>query len=179
MRIYRIIKSLLFVTLGVLLIIFKDFFTQETLLFTFVIAGTMCYYSLEGITILLLKKELKEELAEFVHHIVILLISITMFFVVRGNSDELVISCVLWAVWSIERECFEVANNFKNKENRLSFTLNLVESIVVIALSLTLIATPTIDKANEHLILLAIELILEIVWPISNLIESNIRNKNR
>ena len=81
-------------------------------------------------------------------------------------NDDLVKVCVIWGTWSILREAFEFAENSESLMHKGPGLCSMIESIVVIVLSITMIAHPSEHHAHVHIFLLGIELILEVVFPL-------------
>ena len=97
-----------------------------------------------------------------------------ILFIVR---EDIVKVCLVWAVWSIMREGKELTSaivGIKNKEG--VEVLNLIESIVIIVFSFTMIMNPNEEHVHFHVYLLGAELLLEVIFPVIKLL---IARRNR
>lgn len=161
MKIYQIVKTVLYLIGGLAILIFHN----ELFNYVDYVVGTVIL--LYGIDIFILgltnKTLFKEEglLAQAITHTII---GVIMYIV----PDDIVITCTIWAVWTILREGKELSECIKRFTEKKPAILNTIESLIVIVLSFIMIVQPTEDHAKFHLILLGIELILEIVFPIIN-----------
>ena len=68
--------------------------------------------------------------------------------------------CIIWATWSILRECIEIKESVIEIKNLPISIISGIESIVIIVFSVILIVNPTEHHALIHTFLLAAELIL-------------------
>ena len=87
-----------------------------------------------------------------------------------ATSQNMVSVCTIWGVWSIIREVREMTGAIREIRRDRSGIVNVIESVIVIVLSVTMILAPNYHHAHTHVILLAIELILEIVFPVLSIL---------
>lgn len=83
-------------------------------------------------------------------------------------SKDIVKVCVIWGVWSVIRESREMTHALDRLAYKKSGLINTIESVVVIVMSALMILEPGEHHAHVHIVLLGIELILEILFPLSN-----------
>ncbi len=178
-KIYKIIKTIIFITFGILILIFNNQFMEENPeALKYVVGGIMLFYGLEEAIFILVEHKLKEELVSFNTSLITILFGLITIFALNDLNTSFIILCVLWSSWSIMRESQEIVDKVILKfKNKFIASINLVESIVVIVLSIMLLINPGHHHAHVHLILLAIELFLEVAWPHLDIIESKARNK--
>ena len=89
-----------------------------------------------------------------------LLIGIILFVV----SYDIIKVCLVWGVWSILRESKEMAEAITKLSARKTEIINVVESVIIIALSFTMILEPNESHAYLHIILLGIELVIVVLF---------------
>ena len=137
-----------------------------------VIAITGASGCMYGIRIL---QEIKEEKMLFINQLITTLLGLILLFKPRGEND-LVILSIFWSVWAIMRESEEICEKvFNNLNNKIVSFFNFAESVVVIFFSIMLILNPTEYHLHLHIILLGIELILEVLFPLLNYIETKFK----
>lgn len=84
------------------------------------------------------------------------------------TANDIVTVCVMWGVWSVIRESREMTKALDRLVHRRSGLLNVIESVIVIVMSAMMILEPGEHHAHIHVIVLGIELILEILFPLMN-----------
>ncbi len=165
-KIYRIVKTVLFFIGGVLLLVFSHVFLENGFAFLPLLVGTvMVYYGIENILFVTLKKEIKKEQIKFLNGFITLLIGIIVLCQIGKAEDNIVIICVMWAVWAIVRESEEIyERTILTWDVKSVSILNAIESVIVIIFSVMLIVNPVKHHVYSHVILLGVELILEVSW---------------
>ena len=176
MRTERQIKHVVFLILGILVIIFsKILFDHLDIL----VGSIMLLYSGYDLLEKLLVKEFAKNKLKLIDDALIILLGLI---VISLKADEhFVTICIIWSVWSIIREEWEIAEEVFTYEKILFVrVLNFLESGIVIVLSVALIFNPTEHHAMLHVHLLGIELVLDMVFPLIEFLLQKIihRNKN-
>jgi len=184
---YRLIKLFIFVVAGILIFVFnKQLMSSSGAILNGLVGTVMFYYGIEGILIPVFTKKVKKEALRVLNGSINILFAVIMIFVLEGNTEELRIVCVLWAVWSIMREGQEIVEKVFNRIKRHPVTsiINLLESLTIIFFSIEMIIAKTPHElehhAHVHLILLGVELIIEVLWEyFDELEERYIKKRNR
>lgn len=158
--IYNLVKLGVYIVLGILIFIFREFFVEHLKYF---IGGLMILYAFEENLFIIIYH---------IHHIlhqdkvylgfIELLLGIVLLCV--NISFEGV--CVIWATWSILREAYEIKEIACEIKTIPPKILSGIESIVVIVFSILLIANPTEHHAMVHLYLLIVELVVAPLTPL-------------
>ena len=151
----RITKATLYIAVAILILIFHEKIMPSV---AFLVGGVILAYALEELIFLIAEKKF----ADMAESIIQIVLAILLFLA----HDDIVKVCVIWGVWSVIREGREMAHALPRIRKHFLASVNVAESIVVIVLSATMILEPGEHHAHIHVILLAIELILEIVFPI-------------
>ncbi|MDE7301134.1 MAG: hypothetical protein K2N47_03095, partial [Clostridia bacterium] len=105
-------------------------------------------------------------------NIVEILIGLTLIIFVSHEESPYPVVCVAWATWSIlreTRELVEITEEFKERPTILGKVvsiLSVLESLTVIAFSITMIIEPGEHHAMIHMYLLAVELATKVLFPI-------------
>ena len=157
---YLIVKQCVFVVLAVLVFVFRELHIQYL---RFFVGGLMLFYGLEEqlFEIIYSREKIFHQgkmylgLSEIILGIVTLAVPI--------NYDSV---CIIWAVWSILRESYEIKEIFADLNFLVPKILSGVESIAVIVFSILLIIEPAEHHAMIHLYLLLVELILTPFVPL-------------
>ena len=157
---YLIVKQCVFAVLAVLVFVFRAIHIQYLRYF---VGGLMLFYGLEeqlfeiiySRSNLLKKGKVYLGLSEIILGIVTLAVEI--------DYDSV---CIIWAVWSILRESYEIKEIFADLNFLVPRLLSGVESIAVIVFSILLIINPAEHHAMIHLYLLLVELILTPFVPL-------------
>lgn len=168
MKVFGIIKTIVFGALGILLICFRNFLiTDFTEYIHFIVGAAMVLFGCETFGETFFDKNKKDRTLGIIGGSVTLLFGLVVLTHVKVLSDNMVLVCVLWGVASILREIKELLIFYKNKfkTNPFAVILNLVYSVVVIVFSIILILNPVIEKVKTHLLILGIEMILEAALP--------------
>ena len=158
MKNYKIGKLVTFITIAISIIFLMDFYVENLQYF---IGGLIVLYGIDkGILFVFENKEKKVSL--FFQCFVQLLLGICTIFLF--NKIETI--CVIWAVWAIMREAEELTECYELFKERIPCLLNIAESIVAIVFSILLIKDPGEHHAKVHMILLIIELVTTVTFPI-------------
>ena len=157
MKTYKIIKTIIYLIAGILVLIFNEPIMEYL---AFVVGAAVLAYGLDGIIKGIIKKELFGE-NSLLFALVNILIGIALFLV----HDTLISICIIWAVWSILREGVELTECLHKIMHKKVGFINMIESIVVIVFSFTMILNPSHHHAHTHVIILGIELMLEVLFP--------------
>ena len=157
---YHIIKTIVFIVLGVLILIFNQALTNNAYL---LVGGLMLLYGIEDIIFKLLTKSLKKHITKFANDLLIIMLGIICFFL--GPNEHFKSLCIIWATWAILREEWEIEELVMHYNNKFLAFISLLESIAVIVICVVFIFEPTIEHVHIHVIILAIELILEVLFP--------------
>ncbi len=73
--------------------------------------------------------------------------------------------CVIWAVWAILREAGEIREAIELFKEKEPAVLSVIESLVVLYFSVTLLMEPGEHHAMIHLYLLFVELVTAVLFP--------------
>ncbi len=186
MKIYGIIRTVIYWTLTALVIAFASAIAEIGVLRYF-IGGLMIFYGVEEIIYTAFKNKKHYSIGPLYWNLVEIIIGITIItFVETGEINvTYAVVCVGWAIWSILRETRELVEATEElKEHKLTVckivaVFNLLESLTVIALSLTMIIEPGEHHALIHLYLLAAELFTKVLFPLINYIAERHNGKKR
>ena len=185
-KIYKIVKLVAFVTMGILVLVFnKAIMSNEGAILNGLVGADIAIYGLEGVILPIATRKVKQERVEMLNGTINVLIAIVMIFLLEKHPDELRIVCVLWSVWSIMREGVEIFDKgfVGIKNHPVTSMINFAESFVVILFSIELICAKDFYElehhAHSHVILLGIELIIEVIWVYMGDFESKIVKKIR
>ena len=185
-KIYKLIKLIFFILMGVAILVFnKQIMNEEGAIINGLVGTIIAIYGLEGILLPIFTKKIKQEKIEMLNGGVNVLIAIIMIFLLEGHTYELRIVCVLWSLWSIMREGVEIFDKgfVGIKNHPITSIVNFAESIVVIVFSVQLIVAKDAHElehhAHAHVILLGIELIIEVIWVYVGEFEARILRRLR
>ncbi|MDE7087811.1 MAG: hypothetical protein K2O67_06435 [Clostridia bacterium] len=184
MKIYGVIRTVLYCILAALVIAFAPTLAEIEALRYF-IGGLMIFYGVEEIIYTAIKNKKHYSFNSLYWNIIEIVIGITLIaFVEAGEiAVSYAVVCVCWAIWSILRETRELVEATEElKENKLIpckivAVVNLLESLTVIALSLTMLIEPGEHHAKIHLYLLAVELFTKVLFPVINYIAERVKEK--
>ena len=76
---------------------------------------------------------------------------------------------IIWGVWSIICEGHEITECMIRLSKKKPAFINLIESVTVVYLSVTMIMEHVEHHAHVHIFLLGIELMLEVIFPFANM----------
>lgn len=159
MKTWRIIKLITYILSAIAIFIMRESLVTNL---RYLIGTLMIVYGLEQVLIhLLTKKKFDEENNFFWGSIEIVLGSIILILVNDYNTI-----CVIWAIWSILREEKEIKECIHKFTHGIPAIIGLLESLVVIVFSITLILEPGEHHALIHIVLLSIELLTTVTLPI-------------
>lgn len=151
-------KIALYILAGIAILIWNETLQNYIAL---LVGSVMLFYAAEGIVLRIASGQAREHVLGFIDEVILLLLAILMFFV-RGNLDKV---CVIWAIWSILREGEEMAVVLKKYRRKSVWIISLAESVIVIGLSSFLVLDPAVH-VRSHIIILGIEMILEVLFPL-------------
>lgn len=186
MKIYGAMRTALYLILTALVFVFIST-TAKIEVLRYFIGGLMIFYGVEEIIFTVFKHEKHYSTNSLYWNIVEILIGFTLIVFVETGEEELTyaVVCVSWAIWSILRETRELVEATEElKENKLIIgkivaIVNLLESLTVIALSLTMMIEPGEHHAKIHLYLLGVELFTKMLFPIINYIAEYLEEKKK
>ena len=175
MKIYGIIRTVIYWAMTAFVIAFVSAIAEIEVLRYF-IGGLMIFYGVEEIILTVFKNKKHYSVHSLYWNLIESVIGLTLIlFIETGETDvTYAVVCVGWAIWSILRETRELVEVTEElKTNKLIICkivaiVNLLESLTVIALSLTMIIEPGEHHAKIHLYLLAVELFAKVLFPIVN-----------
>lgn len=175
MKIYGPIRTTIYWVLMALVIVFMSALAEIEALRYF-IGGLMIFYGAEEILYTVFKNKKHYTIHALYWNIVEIVIGLTLIVFVETGETEATyaVVCASWAIWSIlreVRELIEVTEELKENKfihGKIVAILNLLESLTVIALSLTMLIEPGAHHAKIHLYLLAVELFTKVLFPIIN-----------
>ncbi|MBR1868216.1 MAG: hypothetical protein IJ800_06560 [Clostridia bacterium] len=172
MKQWQIIKTILYTLAGIAVLIFHDSIMDFV---GYIVGAVIVAYSVDVLIVSVIKKTYIGENLFLFGGLIHLFIGIIIFIV----SDDLVKICLVWAVWSIIREGKELSESIHRLASKKPSLINAIESVVIIYMSFSMILEPNSHHAHLHVVLLGIELILEVAFPIANrLIDGFIEKRN-
>lgn len=157
MKKWQILKAVLYSALAVFIFVLNDLIMPYV---GILVGGVVCLYAVEELAVYAAKKSLFSDAYHLFDGIAQLLIGVILFIV----SSDIIKVCLVWGVWSILRESKEMAEAINRLSRRKSEIINIIESIVIIALSFLMILEPIEEHAHLHLILLGVELIVVVLF---------------
>ena len=176
MRIYYIIRFVIFTILAVLIGIFSH---QLLEYLDYLVGGVMLIFGLGGLffPIYRSKKKFFEEYQFYLGCIEILLGIIIMTAFKDANGFNSV--CMIWGTWTIVRESFELYETSHKFMHKFPAILSLALSIVEIVFSILLIVSA--EEAIEHHALTHIYLLVPefIIYALSPLLFDIYSHKNK
>ena len=149
-------KTALYILAGILIFIFYKSVMSSGL--AFLVGGVILVYALEEMAFRIVRRQY----AELAESVIQFVLAVLMFL----SYNDLTKICLIWGVWAIIREGREMIEALVSIRERRLALVDIVESIVVIVLSAMMILEPGEHHATVHLILLGIELILEVTFPL-------------
>ena len=176
MKIFRIVKSVVFLAAGILTLVLHDLIMKdEGSLVGIIVGSAILLYGLDMTFRGVVERRLFGENYLFFGALSQFLIAAALF-AVSGSIESV---CVIWAVWSILREGKEMSESLHRVFNKKPGLLNIAESVVIIVFSFMMMMEPSEHHASFHIYLLGIELILEIVFMFVNLLFDRMIEKKR
>ena len=184
MKIYGAIRTVIYWALTALVIVFIATLAEIAVL-RYAIGGLMIFYGVEEIIYTVFKHEKHYSIHTLYWNAVEILIGLVLIVFVETGDEEVTyaVVCVGWAIWSIlreTRELVEITEEFKENKlllGRIALVVNLLESLTVIALSMTMLIEPGEHHAKIHLYLLAVELFTKVLFPIIHYIAEHLAEK--
>lgn len=164
----KITKTVLYIAAGILIILFHKNMMPYV---AFLVAGVVLAYALEELAFRIARRQFPD-IAESMIQILLAILLIYL-------HDDFVKVCVIWGVWSVIREGRDLHRALTNIKKYKLAVLDILESVVVIPLSILIILRSKPVHAQLHLILLGIELILEVLFPLlEDLVQARKARKN-
>ena len=171
MKTDQLIKTVLYLLAGIAVLVLNNVIMEAH--YVGVIVGlVMFFYAVDIILICIAEKKMLHKDGFFMALMHVLL-AVGMFIVVKDLEKV----CIIWAVWSILREGGEISECVHRLYHKRPALISLAESVVIIVFSFMMMTDPTEHHAHFHVILLGIELILEVTFPILNGILDDIIDK--
>ena len=157
---YLIVKQCVFAVLAVLVFVFRAFHIQYLRHF---VGALMLFYGLEEqlFEVIYARSNIFKQGKVYLGLSEVILGIVTLSVAIDYDSV-----CIIWAVWSILRESYEIKEIFADLKFLVPRILSGVESIAVIVFSILLIIDPAEHHAMIHLYLLLVELILTPFVPL-------------
>ena len=157
MKLFKVLKTFIFLAIGILLFIFHDFLFARLSL---TLGLSIIAFGLSTLAIVFLVKEKR------IRNIIKTTINFGGGLYIIFFAKSLGSICIVWGVWSILREIAEMSdlrlNEFKKRP--VLTIIDIIESLSMIALAALLIVRKTEFAASIHFYLLAFEFILEGLW---------------
>ena len=186
MKIYGAIRTVLYWALTALVIVFISTLAEIEILRYF-IGGLMIFYGVEEIILTVFKNKKHYSIHSLYWNIVEIVIGITLIVFVETGDIEVTyaVVCVSWAIWSILRETRELVEateelmHHKPVLSKIVAIVNILESLTIIALSLTMLIEPGEHHAKIHLYLLSVELFTKVLFPIIHYIGERLEEKKK
>ena len=172
---WKILKLVVYLIAGCLIMAFSEQVMEYVVI---LVGAVMTVYAIETIIVSVFEKAVLHEDNELFEGLILILLAIVLLFTDKNNLEKI---CVIWAIWSIIRETEEIKECLYDifHKNPPGFTktfhfIHIAESAIVIVLSLVMLLSPTEKTAHTHVILLGLELILEVAFPLMNAIAEKI-----
>ena len=158
--IYHLVKLGVFTALAVLVFLFREWMVEHLRYF---IGSLMLLYASEEVLFdMLFERHHIFHAGKIYLALAETILGVTLF--VAPLSIE--VTCIIWATWSILRECQEIKEIIIYLKHILPRILSGVESIAAIVLSVMLIVEPGEHHAMIHIYLLLFELVLNPLVPL-------------
>ena len=171
---YYIIKLIMFAILAVCVFVFRYTFANQLRHF---IALLMLIYGVEEIIFELIHAKKKFLYCSKVYlGFVEIIVAITIMIAIPSSSISFETICVVWAVWSILREAYEIKEIVIDLKSIAPRIISGVESLIMIGLSISLVLHPTLEHVMIHIYFLTVELLLSPLIPLMD--ELIIRKEN-
>ena len=173
MKNYQIAKTILYLTAGILVLIFN----QTVINFVgLTVASVVIVFGVDITVFSIIKKSYFGENSLFFGGI----IQFTLGLIILLVKDDIIKVCLTWAIWSILREIKEMSNAINEIRERKYRFINLTESILIIIFSFIMIMNPDEPHARIHVYILGVELLLEVIFPYLNgIIDSRVEKKRK
>ena len=186
MKVYGIIRTVLYCALTALVFVFVSTLAEIEVL-RYAIGGLMIFYGVEEIILTAFKNKKHYSINSLYWNIVEIIIGLTLIVFVETGDIEVTyaVVCVSWAIWSIlreTRELVEATEEFVGTKLivcKIVAIANMVESLIVIGFSLTMLIEPGEHHATIHLYLLTVELLTKVLFPIINYIAEHLDEKKK
>ena len=157
MKKWQIVKAILYISVAVLIFIFYDALMPYV---GILVGGIVFLYATEELIFLSVKRKLFGSAYYLFDGIAQLLIGVILFLV----SNDIIKVCLVWGVWAILRESKEMAEAIDKIPRNKLYVVNVIESVVVISLSFLMILEPNENHARLHVLLLAAELVIVVLF---------------
>lgn len=157
MKKWQILKSVLYLISAVFIFIFNEAIMPYV---GIAVGAIVCMYAAEELIVITAQGKFFKDVYHLFDGISQLLIGIIMFLV----SGDIVKVCLVWGVWSILRESKEMSEAIDKLSQKKFGIINIIESIVIIALSFVMILEPGERHAHLHVILLGAELVIVVLF---------------
>jgi len=154
---WHILKTILYVSAGILIFILHDAFMPYV---GYLVGGVVIVYALEEFIIATATKTLVYGRGHLIDVITQTAIGVLLIL----SAEDVIKVCLIWGVWSILRESKELTRALAAVFRKRPGHINAVESVVMIVLSAIMVIEPSAHHAHIHVILLGVELILEVVF---------------
>lgn len=156
------LKTIIYLIAATIIFILHDHFVEGI---DYLISSILFLYGLSDVAISFFEEEKYYETVNFYFGLVELFLGMIVIVGLEGYEDV----CIIWGVWSIFRESFEIKELVKHLKNKkyVSSIINLIESIIVIILSTFMLFEPSVHHASIHIYLLVSELIISSIIPIT------------
>ena len=154
-KLLRWSKGILYIFAAVMIFLFHEEIIPHV---AFLVGGVVLAYALEELIYLLAERHF----ADIAESLIQIVLAILLFLV----HDDIIKICVIWGVWSIIREGREMTRALVHLKTKRLALVDIAESVTVTVLSAFLVLEPGHHHAKIHLILLGIELLLEILFPL-------------
>ena len=162
MKYFRFIKLTVYLTIGVLLGVFHVFMVEHL---KYTLSIIILLYGLEALSFAIYYHRKKCYLE---HRFYWGLVEVLLGIVTLTSIEDFNTVCIVWAIWAILRESWEIKEAVSNFSNLIPSLIELVTGLVNIVFSVLLIIHPGEHHATIHLFLLIVELAIASILPIIN-----------
>ena len=171
MKIYNYIKLAIFIVFSVLIFVYKD-----TLLVNlkYLVASLLIAFGTENLLLLnIIEKKDALKNSKFAFGFIQLLLGLVLMF----GTFEFTGVCIIWAVWSISRESYEIYEITSGQVKGIAAVISGIESVVAITFSVLLLLSPTEEEAKIHIYLLIVEFLVTAFSPVVSELVYNFKTK--
>ena len=158
--IYHLVKLAIFIAIAIIIFFFRVWMVEH--LRHFIGSLMLLYASEEVLFDMLFERKNVWHAGKIYLALAETILGVSIYFIPVSIET----TCVIWATWSILRECQEIKEIIVYLKHILPRILSGVESLAAIVLSVMLIIEPGEHHAMIHIYLLLVELVLNPLVPL-------------
>lgn len=157
---WKIARVAVFTAMAVLIFVFPDFFTNYA---AFAVGSVMILFAVDDLVRIKFMHGNFTVFPTGINSLVSIFLAVLMmiFLYATGtNTEHLIKVCVIWAVWSVIQQAYEVYEMCEYFREKKLGIVSIVESAAIIVLSVMLLIDPE-EHIRLHMIILGVELLLK------------------